>query len=40
MSIQILPVDRIDADGEQHRKHFDEGALKELAASIKEVGLL
>jgi len=40
MSIQILPVAVIDADGEQHRKHFDEAALNELAQSIKEVGLL
>jgi ParB family chromosome partitioning protein len=36
----ILPLDQIDADPDQPRKHFDDQALAELAASLGSVGLL
>lgn len=35
-----LDLDQIDRNPDQPRKHFDKGALQELASSIKEVGLL
>ena len=35
-----VPLSRIRPDAGQHRKHFDEQALRELAASIKANGLL
>jgi ParB family chromosome partitioning protein len=35
-----IDVDLIDPNPDQPRKHFDEGALQELAASIKQNGLL
>lgn len=38
--IQKLAVDTIQADPNQPRRHFDETALKELANSIKEHGIL
>jgi ParB family transcriptional regulator, chromosome partitioning protein len=36
----MLPVGRIAANGRQPRQEFDEQSLEELAASIREVGLL
>ena len=38
--IRTLPIDRISANPEQPRRHFDETALEELAASISERGVL
>lgn len=38
--LQELPIDDIQADPEQPRRLFDEGALAELAASIREHGVL
>lgn len=38
--LQIVPLKRIVPDPNQPRKHFDEERLGELAASLKEVGLL
>ncbi len=38
--VQELPLDRIDPNPYQPRKHFDEARLEELAASIQEHGLL
>ena len=38
--VQELPLDRIDPNPYQPRKHFDEARLYELAGSIKEHGLL
>ncbi len=35
-----IPIDEIRKNPYQPRRHFDEGALKELASSIKEHGLL
>jgi len=35
-----IPVSEINVNGEQPRKYFDEGKLKELATSIKEHGIL
>ncbi|MFE9127779.1 ParB/RepB/Spo0J family partition protein [Streptomyces sp. NPDC007148] len=35
-----IPIDRIDRDPGQPRKFFDEGPLKELAASMKKLGQL
>jgi ParB family chromosome partitioning protein len=35
-----IPVDAIDPNTRQPRTHFDEEALEELAASLREVGLL
>jgi len=39
-SIANIPVDRIDSNPFQPRTHFDEDALKELASSIKEQGVI
>lgn len=36
----FLPLDKIKANPNQPRKHFDEAALEELAASIKEHGII
>ena len=38
--LQELPIDDIQADPKQPRRLFDEGALAELAASIREHGVL
>ena len=38
--VEELPIDRIDPNPYQPRKHFDEARLEELAASIREHGLL
>lgn len=38
--LREVPVERIDPNPRQPRETFDEGALAELAASIREVGLL
>jgi ParB family chromosome partitioning protein len=38
--VEELPVEKISPNPFQPRKHFDEGALKELSHSIKEHGLL
>ena len=38
--VQELPIDRVDPNPYQPRKHFDENRLQELAASIAEHGLL
>ena len=39
-SVTSLPLSEIEPDPDQPRKHFDEAALAELAASIQENGLL
>ena len=38
--LQKLPITSIEANPEQPRKHFDAGALQELASSIKRYGVL
>ena len=38
--ITLLPISIVDPKSDQPRKHFDKAALEELAASIKENGLL
>jgi ParB family chromosome partitioning protein len=38
--LRLIPVSRIAPNGRQPRQDFDEEALEELAASIREVGLL
>ena len=38
--MKMIPVEKISRNEAQPRKHFDEGALQELADSIKELGLL
>ena len=38
--ISLLPISIIDPKSDQPRKHFDKAALEELAASIRENGLL
>ncbi len=38
--IVLIPIEEIDLDPNQPRKRFDEGSLKELAASIERQGLL
>ncbi|MBI4122271.1 MAG: ParB/RepB/Spo0J family partition protein [Parcubacteria group bacterium] len=38
--LRELPLDRITADPNQPRKHFDHHSLEELSASIKEHGIL
>ncbi|QKW06958.1 ParB/RepB/Spo0J family partition protein [Streptomyces sp. NA04227] len=37
-SLKTIPVDRIDADPDQPRKHFDPAKLSELAGSMKLIG--
>ena len=37
---QMIPVDQIEANPDQPRSRFDDEALEELAASLKEVGVL
>lgn len=39
-SAQSLPLKRLSANPDQPRRNFDEGALDELAASIKEHGVI
>lgn len=39
-SVQMIPVSAIAPHPEQPRRHFDEGALEELAASIAERGII
>ena len=39
-AVRMLPVGRIDPNRDQPRRSFDEAALKELAASIRAVGVL
>ena len=39
-SINEVPVDRIVANPNQPRRDFDEGALEELSASIRELGIV
>ncbi|MCX5326312.1 ParB/RepB/Spo0J family partition protein [Streptomyces sp. NBC_00120] len=36
--LKTIPVDRIDADPDQPRKHFDPAKLNELAGSMKRIG--
>jgi ParB family chromosome partitioning protein len=36
----FLPLDKIKANPDQPRKHFDKAALEELAASIREHGII
>ncbi|MFE0765391.1 ParB/RepB/Spo0J family partition protein [Streptomyces smyrnaeus] len=36
--LKRVPVDRVDADPNQPRKHFDEAKLTELAGSMKRIG--
>ena len=38
--VRHIPVDRIDSNPNQPRQHFDEDALADLAASIREHGVL
>ena len=38
--VRVIPVDRIEPNPEQPRMEFDEAALDELAASIREHGVL
>lgn len=38
--VQKLPLDKLQPRHDQPRQHFDDGALKELAASIKNHGIL
>ncbi len=40
LGVRQVPLDRIEANPEQPRMHFDEDALAELAASIREHGVL
>lgn len=40
LRVQRLPLEHIEADPNQPRRHFDEAALQELAASIAAHGLL
>lgn len=40
LSIEQLPIDKIYASPHQMRKHFDEAALRELAKSLKQEGLI
>ncbi len=37
---QMIPLQQISSSPFQHRKHFDEEKLKELAASIRGEGLM
>ena len=39
-AVRMLPIGKIDPNRDQPRRSFDEDALKELAASIKAVGVL
>ena len=39
-SINEIPVENIEANPFQPRTNFDESALQELAASIKELGII
>jgi len=39
-TLTMLAVDLVDASPDQNREHFDERELGELAASIRELGLL
>ncbi|MFD8774507.1 ParB/RepB/Spo0J family partition protein [Streptomyces sp. NPDC059916] len=36
--LKTIPIDRIDADPDQPRKHFDPAKLSELAGSLKRIG--
>ncbi|WP_433856689.1 ParB/RepB/Spo0J family partition protein [Streptomyces kronopolitis] len=36
--LKTIPIDRIDADPDQPRKHFDPAKLNELAGSMKRIG--
>lgn len=38
--LRYIPIDQIEADPDQPRRHFDEDELNELANSLKEHGLL
>ncbi len=38
--VKVIPVDRVDSNPEQPRLAFDEATLEELAASIREHGVL
>ena len=38
--VRHLPVDRVYSNPDQPRQHFHEGALEDLAASIREHGVL
>ena len=39
-TLEMVPLSNIKADPKNHRKHFDKTALDELAASIKQHGVL
>lgn len=36
----VVPIDKISPNADQPRRHFDESALEELAASIREKGVI
>ena len=38
--ILLIPVDHLEPNPDQPRKHFDQNGIEELTASIREVGLL
>jgi ParB family chromosome partitioning protein len=38
--IENIPVDKVEANPNQPRKHFDEQSIKELSASIKQHGVI
>jgi len=40
MGIELINIDHIHPNPDNPRKHFDEAAIAELAASIREVGIL
>lgn len=40
MGIELINTDHIQPNPNNPRKNFDEGTLEELAASIREVGIL
>lgn len=40
VGVRVIPIDRIEPNPDQPRMVFDEGALHELAASIREHGVL
>ena len=39
-NLLMLPIDKIEPNPDQPRHEFDESALKELAVSIREIGVI
>ena len=39
-NLQMLPIEQIEPNPDQPRREFDESALKELAVSIREIGVI